>query len=193
MTPKNTLIILSPGFAANEEDTTCLPPQQVFVRAMNKNFPSLQIIILAFQYPRVNKQYKWFGNDIISFNGADKRKLSRVLLWIRVNRVLKKLNKQNNITGLLSFWCTECALVGRRFSEKHNLKLACWILGQDAKKNNIYVRLIKPAPHELIALSDFLTGEFFKNHKIKPAYVIPIGVDETMFRRPEQPRTIDIM
>ena len=53
MNPKNTLIILSPGFAANEEDTTCLPPQQVFVKALNRNFPSLQIIILAFQYPRL--------------------------------------------------------------------------------------------------------------------------------------------
>ena len=93
MDPKKTLIILSPGFAASEEDTTCLPPQQVFVRAMNKNYPSLQIIILAFQYPYFKKKYKWFGNEIISFNGANKRKFSRVLLWMRVHWVLKKLNK----------------------------------------------------------------------------------------------------
>jgi glycosyltransferase involved in cell wall biosynthesis len=193
MTPKNTLIILSPGFAANEEDTTRLPPQQVFVKALNRNFPSLQIIILAFQYPRFKKQYKWFGNDVISFNGADKRRFFRVLLWIRVHNVLKKLHRQNNITGLLSFWCTECALVGRRFTEKHKLKMVCWILGQDAKKNNIYIRLIKPAPHELIALSDLVAEVFFKNHGIKPAYVITNGIDVNMFSKCEQPRTIDIM
>jgi glycosyltransferase involved in cell wall biosynthesis len=193
MNPKNTLIILSPGFAANEEDTTCLPPQQVFVKALNRIFPNLQIIILAFQYPLVKKQYKWFENDVISFNGADKRRFFRVLLWIRVHRVLKKLNRQNNITGLLSFWCTECALVGRRFSEKNNIKHISWILGQDAKKNNIYVRLIKPAPHELIALSDFLAETFFKNHKVRPGYVIPIGIDTSMFCKTEQQRTIDIM
>ena len=122
MNPKNTLIILSPGFAASEEDTTCLPPQQVFVKALNRNFPSLQIIILAFQYPLVKKQYKWFGNDVISFNGADKRRFFRVLLWMRVHRVLKKLTRQNNIIGVLSFWCTECALVGKRSSKKYNLK-----------------------------------------------------------------------
>jgi glycosyltransferase involved in cell wall biosynthesis len=193
MNPKNTLIILSPGFAANEEDTTCLPPQQVFVKALNRNFPSLKIIILAFQYPLFKKRYKWFGNDIISFNGADKRRFFRVLLWIRVHRVLKKLNRQNKIIGLLSFWCTECALVGRRFSEKHNLKLVCWILGQDAKKNNIYVRLIKPFPKELIALSDFLADTFFENHGVKPAYVIPTGIDVRMFCKKNQERTIDIM
>ena len=94
---------------------------------------------------------------------------------------------------MLSFWCTECALVGKRFSKKYNLKHISWILGQDAKKNNIYVRLIKPSPDELIALSDFLAEEFYKNHKVKPAYVIPKGVDVTMFRQTEQPRTIDIM
>src|SRR6266487_39121 len=123
MDSKNTLIILSPGFAANEEDTTCLPPQQVFVKALNKNFPSLQIIILAFQYPLVKKNYRGFGNEIISFNGADKGK----------------------------------------FSKKNHLKHVCWILGQDAKKENIYVGWIKPAPDELIALSDFIADTFFKN------------------------------
>lgn len=193
MNPENTLIILSPGFSANEEDTSCLPPQQVFVRALNRNFPSLQVMILAFQYPFLKKNYKWFGNDVISFNGANKGKFARVLLWMRVHSVLKKLARRNNIIGLLSFWCTECALVGKRFSQKYKIRHAIWILGQDARKNNIYVRLIRPSSSELIALSDFLVEEFFRNHKIKPAYVIPKGVDVTMFRKQEQPRTIDIM
>src|SRR6266487_5399556 len=110
MDSKNTLIILSPGFAANEEDTTCLPPQQVFVKALNKNFPSLKIIILAFQYPLVKKNYRWFGNEIISFNGADKGKFLRLLVWRQVYKTLRKFKKKNNIIGVLSFWCTECAL-----------------------------------------------------------------------------------
>ncbi len=193
MNQKNTLIILSPGFAANEEDTTCLPPQQVFVKALNKNFPSLQIIILAFQYPLVKKNYRWFGNEIISFNGADKRKFSRLLLWFTVYRTLGKLNRQNNITGLLSFWCTECALVGKKFSKKNHLKHISWILGQDAKKSNRYVKWIKPVPGELIALSDFLAETFFKNHRVKPAYVIPNGIDASMFCKTEQVKTIDMM
>jgi glycosyltransferase involved in cell wall biosynthesis len=193
MNLKNTLVILSPGFAANEEDTTCLPAQQVFVKALNKNFPSLRIIILAFQYPRFKKEYKWFGNDVISFNGGDKGKFSRLLLWWHIYRILKKLNRQNNIVGVLSFWVTECALIGKKFSKKNHLKHVCWILGQDAKKSNIYVRLIKPAPGELIALSDFLAGAFFKNHGMKPAHTILYGIDVNMFCKTEQSRTIDIM
>ena len=46
-----TLVILSPGFPKDEADTTCLPAHQVFIKSLNKNFPSLKIIILSFQYP----------------------------------------------------------------------------------------------------------------------------------------------
>jgi len=46
MKDKQTLIILSPGFAANEEDTTCLPAQQSFILTLKKNFPSLNIIVI---------------------------------------------------------------------------------------------------------------------------------------------------
>src|SRR6478735_642712 len=181
MEQKKTLVILSPGFPESEYDTTCLPPQQVFVKALNKNFPSLQIIILAFQYPFFKKQYKWFGNSIISFNGGDKRRLSRFLLWIKVYRKIGKLKKQHDLVGLLSFWCTECALVAQKFSRKHGLKHLIWILGQDAKARNKYVKRINPLPGELVALSDFVAGIFLKNHQVRPAYIIPVGIDTNMF------------
>ena len=45
------LVILTPGFAKDETDTTCLPMQQSFIRCLNKMIPHLNIIILAFQYP----------------------------------------------------------------------------------------------------------------------------------------------
>ena len=47
----DTLVILSPGFAANEADTTCLPPMQLFVKALKEICPGLNIIVIAFQYP----------------------------------------------------------------------------------------------------------------------------------------------
>ncbi|HEY2728235.1 MAG TPA: hypothetical protein VGI61_13750, partial [Parafilimonas sp.] len=181
MEQTKTLVILSPGFAKDEQDTTCLPPQQIFVRALNKNFHSLKIFILAFEYPYTSENYKWFGNDVISFNGFGKRKVLRLLLWLRVYKALRKIKKQNNLIGLLSFWCSECAIVGKNFSKRNALKHFIWILGQDAKKSNHYVRWIKPNSEELIALSDFITETFFENHKVKPAHTIPIGVEATMF------------
>lgn len=193
MNNKPTLIILSPGFAKDEQDTTCLPAHQAFVKALNRNFPSLTIIILAFEYPFFSRKYKWFENHVIAFNGHNKKFPLKLFLWWRVYRSLKKLRKENKIVGLLSFWCGECALTGKYFAQKNNLKHVSWIAGQDAKKNNPYVKWIKPQPDELVAMSDFLSDNFFSNHGIKPSRVIPNGIDTGSFCESSLARAIDIM
>jgi hypothetical protein len=87
----------------------------------------------------------------------------------------------NKITGLLSFWCNECAWIGKHFGDKHGIKHYCWVLGQDAKKENKYPRRLRPGPEELVALSDFLQDEFERNHAIRPLHMIPPGIDKSSF------------
>ena len=188
-----TFIILSPGFAANEADTTCLPAQQLFIKLLKEKCPSLNIIVLAFQYPFTASEYDFHNCRVIAFGGKGRSKFFRLLLWRSIWKKLKKLNKENNITGLLSFWCGEAALIGNRFGKKYQIKHHCWILGQDAKKENKYVRRIKPSSMELIALSDFIQKEFEKNHHIKPQQVIPIGVDPDEFPEQNITRDIDVL
>jgi len=188
-----TLVILTPGFPANEEDSTCLPLQQSFVKTLKDIHPGLNLIILSFQYPFQHSKYAWHDIPVISFGGKNKGGLSRLLLWRKVNKKLEQLRKGKNITGILSFWCGECSLIGKRFSGKYGIKHYCWILGQDAKKENKYVNRVKPDPGELLALSDFVRQEFEKNHGIKPQYVIPPGIDIQQFGNPLQPKDIDIL
>ena len=83
----DTLVILSPGFPENEADTTCLPAQQVFIRALNKEYPGLKIIILAFNYPFTRTAYTWFGNTVIPFAGRNRGKMTRLLVWARAWKV----------------------------------------------------------------------------------------------------------
>lgn len=177
MSRDETLVILTPGFPKDEADTTCLPMQQSFVRNLKEHYPQLNIIILSFQYPFHKKSYPWFDIPVIPFGGRNKGGLSRLLLHQKIYGRLKKINKVNKITGLLSFWYGECAWVGKRFADKHSIKHYCWILGQDAKKTNKYVKYLRPEDNELIALSDFIQDEFEKNHDIRPKHVIPPGPD----------------
>ena len=51
-----TIVILTPGFASDESDTSCIPALQDYVLALQQSFPGLRIVVLAFQYP-----YKWDG------------------------------------------------------------------------------------------------------------------------------------
>lgn len=189
----DTLIILTPGFPENEAESTCIPPQQIFVRALKENNPRLNIIVLTFQYPFFSAKYQWYGVDVVSFGGKDKGRVYRKLTGIRVWAELKKIHKSYNIIGLLSFWIGKCAFTGNWFAEKYHLKHYAWILGQDAKAGNKYVKKIKPPGKTLIALSDFIAREFHKNYGILPLNIIPVGIDASLFANVISEKNIDIM
>lgn len=190
---RQTLVILSPGFPKDKVDTACLPPQQVFVKALKEICPGLNIIVLTFQYPFFAAQYDWHGVKVISIGGKERRRIFRLITWIKAWLILKKLNKQYHLIGLLSFWFGECAFVGSRFAKRHGLTHYSWLLGQDAKKWNKYFKWIKPRGAELIALSDFIVREVNKNHGVKPLHVIPVGIDTSLFKTTPVKRDIDIL
>jgi len=193
MNKQKALVILSPGFPANEDDTACIPPQQVFVRALKQCNPQLNVVVISFQYPFKAMTYAWFGVEVIALGGKARGGPYRLLTWKNALSVLRDLNKKYELAGLLSFWLGECALIGGRFARKNNLKHYCWMLGQDAKAGNNYVKQIKPDGSTLIALSDFLVREFSINYGIKPGQVIPPGVDTSLFGHLGAVRDIDVM
>jgi len=188
-----TFVILSPGFPSSETDSTCLPSLQLFVKLLKEKFSSLNIVIISFQYPFVSGKYHWHHCQVMALAGKGRSKFFRLLLWRKVWTILKQLHKENDVIGLLSFWCGECALVGHRFGKKFNITHHCWIQGQDAKKENRYVGRIKPSANELISLSDFIQKEFEKNHGIKPQHVIPLGIDSRQFPEENIAKDIDVL
>ncbi len=190
---RKMLVVLSPGFPANEMDTTCLPAQQSLIRSINKTHPNLKVMILAFEYPHTHKPYTWCGNDVIPFNGKNKGGVSRLIRWCKVWQQLRLLNKEYEIIGLLSFWLGQCALLGKYFGKFNNLKNLTWVLGQDARTNNQYVTWIKPENNSLIAMSDALSDQLLRNYAVSPAHIIPNGIDIALFQPFEGNRDIDLI
>ncbi|MFA6058788.1 MAG: glycosyltransferase [Taibaiella sp.] len=190
---EKTLVILSPAFATDETESV-IPSQELLIKMFNRLYPSLKIIVLAFHFPvKREHEYEWFGNKVITGNGAMKGGLHSLLLWIRVWNQLRRLHQTYHIIGLFSFFCSECAFVGHYFAKWHKLKHEIWVMGQDAKKGNHQVKRIKPKPEELVAISDFIQREFERNYRIKPKYVTPFGVDASLLGPMPQYRDIDIM
>ncbi|HXB95665.1 MAG TPA: glycosyltransferase [Puia sp.] len=187
------LIILSPGFPADEQDTACLPAQQVFVRALNNNYPLLKIVIIAFEYPKTKDRYSWFGNEVVALNGWKKGRMSKLLTCLAAWRQMSLLQREHEVLGVLSFWCTGCALAGKYYARWKGYRHFTWILGQDARKGNVYIPLIRPAAGELVAMSNFLAEEFNRNYGVRPEHVIPNGVDPSLFGTGETPRDIDVL
>lgn len=188
-----TFVILIPGFAASETDSTCLPSQQLFVKLLKEKFPNLNIVVIAFQYPFVSGEYYLYNCRVISLGGKGRSKLFRLILWRKAWVHLKSLNSESRVIGLLSVWCGECALIGKRFSKRYDLRHHCWIQGQDAKKENKYVDRIKPTSIELIALSDFIQIAFERNHGIQPQWVLTPGIDPRQFPKEAIRKDIDVL
>ncbi len=190
---QDLLIILSPGFPGNEADSTCIPPQQVFVKALKESNPQLKVMVLAFQYPFFSGRYQWYEVDVIAFGGQNQGRIYRKFTGLRVWLNLIMLNRQFNIVGLLSFWLGKCALIGDRFAKRYALVHYCWILGQDAKAGNKYVNKSKPDGGSLIALSDFVRKEFNRSYGITPQHLIPVGIEPKMFQDFAGEKDIDVL
>jgi glycosyltransferase involved in cell wall biosynthesis len=190
---EKTLVILSPGFPKDEADTTCVPSLQVFVRNLKLQFPLLHIVVVAFEYPFVSAKYQWHDIDVIAFGGWNRGKLIRLINWARIWQTLVSLNKRNELVGLLTFWMNGCTFLASAFARQKGLKHFCWILGQDARPGNKYFKWTKPKAEELLALSDFIAREVDKNYKIRPAHVIPLGIDPSLFGTAEVTRDIDLL
>jgi glycosyltransferase involved in cell wall biosynthesis len=190
---KKTLVILTPGFPEDESDSTCMPAEQSFLLAIKENYPGWEVIVLSFQYPYHKQEYRWSSIRVIPFGGRNKGGLSRLLLRRKINTVLKNIHDAQTINGLLSFWCGECAWVGKKFGSRNRIRHYCWLLGQDAKKENRYPRKLRFKGEELIALSDFLREEFEKNHRVRPAHVVAPFVDTNAFPAFTGKKDIDIL
>lgn len=189
-----TLVILTPGFPEEESGTYLVLSQQLLVKTLKEQYPDWDIIVLSFFFPEQQMTRNWNGATLISFGGIRERKWKRFFLWRRILKKLKEVRASNNIAGVLSFWCGECALVGKRFAKKNSLKHYIWICGQDARSSNKWVRFIRPRANELLAMSPFLAEEFFRNHKIRPAYIIANGIEPDLFEvAPAGDRETDIL
>lgn len=187
-----TLVIITPGFPADESDSVWVPPRQMFVRALKQQHPELNIIVLTLEYPHFSKTYQWNGVQVISFGGGKGRVYS-LLNYFRVWFTLRRLHSEHDIIGSLSFWLGKCSFIGSWFAKRHGFKHYSWILGQDAKAGNKYVGRIKPEGASLIALSDFIRREFAKNYRIVPQNVIPVGIATNLFKPAGTTRDIDIL
>jgi glycosyltransferase involved in cell wall biosynthesis len=193
MNKPKALVVITPGFPKNEDDTTCLPPIQIALKALLQADPSLTILVLSLRYPFSSETYQWNGITVISFGGGNKSKLFRAYTFFQIWRRFKKLHHEFNIVGLLSLWLDRSAFIANVLAKRYYLPHFCWLQGQDAKKGNKFVKLIKPKGISLIAISDFIANEFHANYQIMPKHIIPIGIDASMFTNELNERDIDVL
>lgn len=189
---KKTVVLLVPGFPANEEDTTCIPFLQQFCLPFTHIYPDIELRIISFQYPDKKGHYLWNNLHVYSAGGR-RHKYNRIITWLRVFIQFSKIRKQNNVVIINSFWMTECALVGQWIARLFKLKHVVYVAGQDALKANKYLSLINFSKMEIIAMSESLVDHFFDSTGFKIKHIIPAGIDTRKIRQSQDIRAIDVL
>ena len=189
---KRAVIILTPGFAENEQDTTCIPVLQQYVSAFSKARPDIHLHVIAFQYPFKKGHYKWNGIDVYSAGGKGVL-FSRLFTWRRVIRELKRISKEYNVSTIHSYWLTECTLIGQRFAKKYNIKFIAYAIGQDVLKGNRYLKLLNFPNMRVVSMSESIANRFHELTGKQVIGIIPAGIDLSKVIVTNESRTIDIL
>ena len=186
------LLILTPGFPRDESDTSCIPALQDFVLGWKEYHPEIQVKVISFQYPHKEKIYRWNGIEAYAAGGKDRKSFFRQKTWRRVNRKLKEWCSDQTI--MISYFLTEATYVGLRFSLRKNIPLLAIAAGQDVRKQNRYLELLKITKPEIVCFNERMAEELFHSAGIRPDYIIPMGVSNVPHRIADAvTRSIDVL
>lgn len=175
------LVLISPGFANGEADSTCLPAIQQMVLSFKDKLGAENICIIALHYPFQKSEYTWHGIKVYALAGKNKKSPLRLFIWISFFALLFKINRQSKIKALLTFWMNEGALLSKLYSQLTGVPLAFWVQGQDARKTNKYVRFLRPMPNQVFSISDFSAAELKNNFGLFPTTVAANGIRPASF------------
>lgn len=189
---KKTVVLLVPGFPANEQDTTCIPFLQQFCLAFLHVRPDIELRVLSFQYPHKKGYYLWNGIKVYCAGGKS-HKNNRIFTWIKIFIQFLNIRRQHDIVVINSFWITECAFLGQWISRIFNIKHIVYVVGQDALISNKYLRLIDFSKMKIIAMCERLTTHFFQSTGYKIQHIIPVGMDMENLKVLYEQRTINIL
>ncbi|MBC8172446.1 MAG: glycosyltransferase [Chitinophagales bacterium] len=188
--PLNVLII-TPGFAADENDSATIPYLQDYVLALKNKIGADHIKIITIHYPFIKKKYLWNGIEVFPVNGKNKKGLFRLYTIRQAVSIAKKLLKKDRYV-LHSFWLTDAAMVGQFISKKYRLKHICTIMGQDAKASNKYLKYIDLDQITSVVLSKQLDDIFHMATGKQANHYIPLAIQK-IHPLTNEKRNIDLL
>lgn len=190
MKSKQHIVILTPGFAESETDSTTIPALLTYLRSLKKINPDFRIKVISFQYPYKSKKYTWDNITVFPLNGRNS-KLKKVLVWKKAWAHLKEIHSEKPITCIHSFWLGECSMVGGFFAKNYNIKHIVTAMGQDVLNPNYYAKLLSQKRDKIITLSKRHQTYLKENHNIN-SQIIPWGIDSSDFPNLHE-KAIDIL
>ena len=178
------IIWISPGFAANELDSQCIPPQQLLAQALSKN-DQVQLHIVSLHYPYTDQPYQWHG--ITTHPCYAPRPLRRLRIWNKAFRKLRELLRQYPKAIVHSFWMNDACLIAQMALRGHSNRHLVTLMGQDARASNRYLPLIDKAKLHTVALSQFHAKQYYSTTGQEVDGIIPWGLARVELQAGDRP------
>ncbi len=124
------VVIISPGFAVDENDTLCLPFIQIYIKELIKN-PNINLRIISEQYP-IKDNYSWNSIQIHTLQKKSGSFFNKLLAKLKLKQCLNQLNNESQINVIHHFWLSKLTLISAKFCKQNNIKHVLTLAGQDS-------------------------------------------------------------
>lgn len=170
------LMVITPGFPADEADDGCIPPLQAYVRAHLERHAGAGVRVIATQYPFHRTPYSWHGIRVYPCGGANRR-WAKPFAWDRALNLGAALHRERPVHRVHSFWLGECAWLGQRIADRCGAAHVMTLMGQDARDERNWWRMVKGGRSRVAVLSQRHAAVFTAMSERAPDAVVPYGLD----------------
>lgn len=181
------IVIITLGFAVNENDLVSVPFLQLYLKDLLKH--NVKLTIIATQFP-ASKNYQWHGIEVITLVKKESKLRSKLLYKYRLHKTLQALNKKNKIDVIHHIWFNDDVYSTQKFSLKHHIKHIVTFAGQDALKENKALKNIYNYHGKLVCVSKFQQLKLEETTSVK-TNIIHWGIEN--IKPDESSKSIDII
>jgi 1,2-diacylglycerol 3-alpha-glucosyltransferase len=185
------ILIITPGFPKDENDSSCIPPMQEYLETLLRSYEGIKVSVVSIHYPGKRTNYSWKKLKVYAIGGKRRKQPIRSLFWLKAILKSCEINREEKVDILHSFWLNESALIGEVVSRLLHIQHINTMMGQDAKKNNKYLKLLPLKRITKVAVSEFQAGVFKQSASFNVDAIIPWGINSFALNNCE--REIDIL
>ena len=169
------ILMIVPGFPKDEEDSTCIPALQLYIKYLSLAAP-YDVTIVSLSYPPFADPYQWNGLTIFPLHSGLIWPLSKIASWNRLRKLISVISKNKSIDLIHSFWLNDAALMGLLMSRKLKIPHLTTVMGQDVRSQNLYRYILPISIMRLVGLSS-CQMKHLDAYKSTQYVLVPWGID----------------
>ncbi len=173
------LLFITPMFPKNKKEDVIVP----FITHFSEEFANstdVKVDIITLMFP-ISQDY-FFDKIKVYPIGSGYKKGFRMIPYL-IKAILKGvyLSRKYHYDGVLCFWYGHCTFIGRIISFFSKSLQMVWMLGQDVKKGNKFINLVKIPANKIIMISHQQRDIFYNNYNTYVQKIANVAINPKRF------------